>query len=299
MSTENLNKVLKDVQNKILNSGTTQDKFTTIGTLQKSIHQKELKNEKLTQEEIDNIYKTLNIFEEVKEHNRKENIRNPRILNKNYYKLTDPRDEERTYPSNHKNLSSDIVFDNELEWDDSGMPAAFQKSYGSGNVLDRLKTAVDDYIFELKQTGVVQDKVKLFEEKANAIQSSKDKRNIPTASTSVKDRIQNTERNQRKNAVSTPSNEHDNYTANRQETHKQLINKFENLAKTQEIDFKEQSKRISSNNFQKLQQGNTKNLKEKFEKLANEAKLIGTQAQQKSKLTNKSNEKPANHTRGI
>ncbi|WP_341788026.1 MULTISPECIES: hypothetical protein [unclassified Rickettsia] len=337
MSTENLNKVLKDIQNEILNSGTTQDKLTTIETLQKSIHQKELKNEKLTQEEIDNIYKTLNIFEEVKEHNRKENIRNPRILNKNYYKLTDPRDEERTYPSNHKNLSSDIVFDNELEWDDSGMPAAFQKSYGSGNVLDRLKTAVDDYIFELKQTGAVQDKVKLFEEKANAIQSSKDKRNIPTASTSVKDRIQNfegnnpskikkywtegrrefvekhaqhtqskdpqTERNQRKNAVSAPSNEHDNYAASRQETHKQLINKFENLAKTKEIDSKEQSKRISSNNSQKLQQGNTKNLKEKFEKLANEAKLIGTQAQQKSKLTNKSNEKPkvkpANHTRGI
>ncbi|HJD63294.1 MAG TPA: hypothetical protein LFW14_07120 [Rickettsia endosymbiont of Degeeriella rufa] len=105
------------------------------------------------------------------------------------------------------------------------------------------------------------------------------------------------------NAVSTPSNEHDNYAENRLETHKQLINKFENLAKTKEIDSKEQSKRTSSNNSQKLQQGNTKNLKEKFEKLANEAKLIGTQAQQKSKLTNKSNEKPkvkpANHTRGI
>nr|WP_016926186.1 hypothetical protein [Rickettsia conorii] len=70
--------------------------------------QKEVSNEKLTQEEIDNLYKTLGIFEEIKEYEKSDNSRVPRLLNKNYYKLTDPREERR---------SDNIA----LEQDDTGM----------------------------------------------------------------------------------------------------------------------------------------------------------------------------------
>ncbi|MCX4079563.1 hypothetical protein N7280_02775 [Rickettsia rhipicephali] len=43
----------------ISNSNTAKDKLTATKELQKSIQQKEVSNERVTQEEIDNIYKTL------------------------------------------------------------------------------------------------------------------------------------------------------------------------------------------------------------------------------------------------
>ncbi len=55
------------------------------------------------------------------------------MLNKNYYKLTDPREERR---------SDNIA----LEWDYTGMLPPSQNSA----VLDKLKEAVDDYISELQ-----------------------------------------------------------------------------------------------------------------------------------------------------
>ncbi len=130
----NLIEALDLAQAKILsNSNTTKDKLTATKELQKSIQQKEVSNERLTQEEIDNIYKTLGIFEEIKEYEKSENSRDPRLLNKNYYKLIDPREERR---------SDDIA----LEWDDTGMLPPSQNSA----VLDKFKKAVDDYISELQ-----------------------------------------------------------------------------------------------------------------------------------------------------
>ncbi|CAK6515325.1 hypothetical protein [Rickettsia helvetica] len=97
----NLIEALHLAQAKILsNSNTAQDKLTATKELQKSIQQKEVNNERLTQEEIDNIYKTLGIFEEIKEYEKSENSRDPRLLNKNYYKLTDPRTEHRIHTLN-------------------------------------------------------------------------------------------------------------------------------------------------------------------------------------------------------
>ncbi len=97
------------VQAQILsNSNIAKDKLTVTKELQKSIQQKEVSNERLTQEEIDNLYKTLGIFEEIKEYEKSDNSRVPRLLNKNYYKLTDPREERR---------SDNIA----LEQDDTGM----------------------------------------------------------------------------------------------------------------------------------------------------------------------------------
>ncbi|WP_232279071.1 hypothetical protein [Rickettsia akari] len=105
----NLIAALDLAQAKILsNSNTTKDKLTATKALHKSIKQKEVTNERLTQKEIDNIYKTLGIFEEIQEYEKRENSRDPRLLNKNYYKLTDPREERR---------SDNIA----LEWDDPGM----------------------------------------------------------------------------------------------------------------------------------------------------------------------------------
>ncbi|BBJ31638.1 hypothetical protein RAS_07470 [Rickettsia asiatica] len=154
----NLIEALDLAQAKILsNSNTAQDKLTATKELQKSIQQKEVNNERLTQEEIDNIYKTLGIFEEIKEYEKSENSRDPRLLNKNYYKLTDPRTEHRTHTLNRDDTSLDIIDDNSLEWDDEGMPAPFQKSYGAGNVLNRLKEAVDDYISELQNEKLSKD----------------------------------------------------------------------------------------------------------------------------------------------
>lgn len=50
------------VQAKILsNSNIAKDKLTVTKELQKSIQPKEVSNERLTQEEIDNIYKTLDL----------------------------------------------------------------------------------------------------------------------------------------------------------------------------------------------------------------------------------------------
>ena len=133
-SSTNLIEALDLAQAKILsNSNTTKDKLTATKELQKSIQQKEVSNERLTQEEIDNIYKTLGIFEEIKKYEKSENSRDPRLLNKNYYKLTDPREERR---------SDNIA----LEWDDTGMLPPSQNSA----VLDKLKETVDDYISELQ-----------------------------------------------------------------------------------------------------------------------------------------------------
>ncbi|MGL4226083.1 MAG: hypothetical protein ACRCRR_00390, partial [Rickettsia sp.] len=133
-SSINLIEALDLAQAKILsNSNTAKDKLTATKELQKSIQQKEVSNERLTQEDIDNIYKTLGIFEEIKEYEKSENSRHPRILHKNYYKLTDPREERR----------SDNVA---LEWDDTGMLPPSQNSA----VLDKLKEAVDGYISELQ-----------------------------------------------------------------------------------------------------------------------------------------------------
>ncbi|MCC8461700.1 MAG: hypothetical protein LN546_00565 [Rickettsia endosymbiont of Ecitomorpha arachnoides] len=144
----NLIEALDLAQAKILsNSNTTKDKLTATKELQKSIQQKEVSNERLTQEEIDNIYKTLGIFEEIKEYEKSENSRDPRLLNKNYYKLTDPREERR---SDNISLEWDdtgmLTTDTDLEWDDTGMLPPSQNSA----VLDKLKEAVDDYISELQ-----------------------------------------------------------------------------------------------------------------------------------------------------
>ncbi|CEO17539.1 hypothetical protein RMONA_05870 [Rickettsia monacensis] len=62
------------------------------------------------------------------------------MLNKNYYKLTDPRQEHR---------SDNIA----LEWDDTGMLPPSQNSA----VLDKLKEAVDDYISELQNEKLSKD----------------------------------------------------------------------------------------------------------------------------------------------
>ncbi|ALA61715.1 hypothetical protein AL573_03200 [Rickettsia amblyommatis] len=128
-------------QAKILsNSNTAKDKLTATKELQKSIQQKEVSNARLTQEAIDNIYKTLGIFEEIKEYKKSDNARVPRLLNKNYYKLTDPREERR----------SDHIA---LERDDTGMLPPSQNSA----VLDKLKEAVDDYISELQNEKLYND----------------------------------------------------------------------------------------------------------------------------------------------
>ncbi len=137
----NLIEALDLAQAKILsNLNTAKDKLTATKELQKSIQQKEVNNERLTQEKIDNIYKTLGIFEEIKEYEKSENSRDPRLLNKNYYKLTDPRQERR---------SDNIA----LEWDDAGMLPPSQNSA----VLDKLKEAVDDYISELQNEKLSKD----------------------------------------------------------------------------------------------------------------------------------------------
>ncbi|AAL03054.1 hypothetical protein [Rickettsia conorii] len=143
------------VQAKILsNSNIAKDKLTVTKELQKSIQQKEVSNERLTQEEIDNIYKTLGIFEEIKEYEKSDNSRVPRLLNKNYYKLTDPREERR---SDNIALEQDdtgmLTTDTDLEWDDTGILPPAQNSA----VSDKLKEAVDDYISELQNEKLSKD----------------------------------------------------------------------------------------------------------------------------------------------
>ena len=136
----NLIEALDLAQAKILsNLNTAKDKLTATKELQKSIQQKEVNNERLTQEE--NTYKTLGIFEEIKEYEKSEkNSRDPLLLNKNYYKLTDPRQERR---------SDNIA----LEWDNTGMLPPSQNSA----VLDKLKEAVNDYISELQNEKLSKD----------------------------------------------------------------------------------------------------------------------------------------------
>ena len=82
------------------------------------------------------------------------------MLNKNYYKLTDLRKEHRTHTL-RDDTSLDIMDDNYLKWDDKCMPFPVQKSYGAGNVLGRLKEAVDDYISELQNEKRSKEKKRL------------------------------------------------------------------------------------------------------------------------------------------
>jgi|GEM_PF-4415964 len=321
-SSTNLIEALDLAQAKILsNSNTAKDKLTATKELQKSIQQKEVKNEKLTQEEIDNIYKTIGIFEEIKEHEKSENSRNPRILNKNYYKLTDPREERR---SDNVALEWDdtgmLTTDTDLEWDDTGMLPPSQNSA----VLDKLKEAVDGYISELEQTGNVQDKIKLFEKDSDS--------KVEKYWTEEK---RQTAEKQHKNTQSeyiTPKKnfEFENQGKEIKENSTQdLINKFEKGSDSkitrywtspEEWDKWEEEKQkgtgkenelirprtkfaiehskdaqskdnapkrqiktyIEASEDINIRENNTKNLKDKFENLAKEAKQIGTQAQQRS-----------------
>ncbi|WP_261763541.1 hypothetical protein [Rickettsia parkeri] len=75
-------------------------------------------------------------------------------VNKNYYKLTDPREERR---SDNIALEQDdtgmLTTDTDLEWDDTGILPPAQNSA----VSDKLKEAVDDYISELQNEKLSKD----------------------------------------------------------------------------------------------------------------------------------------------
>lgn len=276
-SSTNLIEALDLAQAKILsNSNTAKDKLTATKELQKSIQQKEVSNERLTQEEIDNIYKTIGIFEEIKEFEKSENTRDPRILNKNYYKLTDPREERR---SDNIALEWDdtgmLTTDTDLEWDDTGMLPPSQNSA----VLDKLKEAVDGYISELqneklsketspKQVNIdnVLPKIRsLFNDELSkdtspkyTKQSTKDQPKISTgAVTGLKDRIAKFE-------ADSDSKIKKYWT----EEKKQTVEKHSQYTQDKDTIYHTTPKKLNINEIThdfKLKD-NTKSLKDKFEK---------------------------------